>query len=73
MMGMFGYGAHNEEGQAILPVHTIRPVHTAPFCTKTDKKISVFVKLFTLLRTKRTKTEIFENALQSGYSQKRRF
>ena len=38
------------------------------------------MKQFTLLRAKthknaqkRTKTEVFENALQSGYSQKRRF
>ena len=54
------------------------PVHTAPFLTKTKKKIPVFVKPFTLLRTKRhknggfqkrstkwifTETEVFENAV----------
>ena len=36
------------------------------FCTKTEKKISVFVKPFTLPRTK---TEVFKNALENGYLQ----
>ena len=54
------------------------PVHTAPFfCTKMERKTSVFVKVFTLICQKRhksvgfrkryrkwisTKTEVFENA-----------
>ena len=55
------------------------PVHTATFCTKTERKTSVFVKVFTLIGTKtpqkrrfsRTlskldihKTEVFENAFE---------
>ena len=53
------------------------PFTLLPFCAKTERKISVFVKVFTLIRKKRhkngcfrkcyqkwisTKTEVFENA-----------
>ena len=40
------------------------------FCTKTERKTSVFVKVFTLIRTK---MEVFENAVKIGYPQKRKF
>ena len=40
------------------------------FCTKTERKTSVFVKVFTLIRIK---TDVFENAVKSGFPQKRRF
>ena len=46
------------------------------FCTKTERTTFVFVKVFTLIRTKtpqKKKTEVFENAVKSGYPQKWRF
>ena len=39
------------------------------FCTETERKLFVFVRPFTLLRTE---TEVFKIPLQSGYLQKRR-
>ena len=38
------------------------PIHT-PFCTKTERKTSVFVKVFTLIRTKTPKKRRFSKTL----------
>ena len=50
-----------DDVQSTIPFTLLR------FCTETESKVSVVVKLFTLLRTKRTKTGIFENALRNGH------
>ena len=43
-------------------------------CTETERKDSVFVKMFhTDLHKNATKTEVFENVVKSGYPKKRRF
>ena len=44
------------------------------FCTKTERKTSVFCEsVHTDLHKNATKTEVFKNTIKSGYPQKRRF
>ena len=50
------------------------PVHTAPFLYKNGQKNLRFCEsVHTDLYKNATKTEVFENAIKSGYPQKRKF
>ena len=50
------------------------PVHTAPFLYKNEEKSLRFCEsVHTDLHKNATKTEVLENAVKSGYPQKRRF
>ena len=49
------------------------PFTLSRFCTKTERRTSVFVSVHTDSHKNATKKEVFENAVKSGYSQKRRF
>ena len=55
-------------------VPLIGPVHTTPFLYKNGEKNLRFCEsVHTDLHKNATKTEVFENAVKSGYPQKRRF
>ena len=59
---------------AALPKGNLGPVHTTPFLYKNGEKHLRFCEsVHTNPHKNATKTEVFENAVKSGYPQKRRF
>ena len=55
-------------------LYDLGPVHTAPFLYKNgDKNLRFCGSVHIYLHKNATKTEVFEDAIESGYPQKRRF